>query len=105
MKALSQHAAALLLLAPGVGLGRRLNSASASPSTESRITTVSFVNATEGTITISGDDTPLGVGADATIVVDGRPATLHDVRKGMEVISRTADGSSVSELDVKTIQS
>jgi len=105
MKALVQHAAALLLLAPGVCLGSKQKTAPSPPDTESLVTTVSLVNATQGTITISGDETPFVVGADATIVIDGRPSALRDVQKGMEVISRTADGSSVYEIDLKTVKS
>jgi hypothetical protein len=97
MKALVQHAAALLLLAPGVCLRSRLT---ASPNSM-----VYFVNAIRGTITISGDDTPFMVGADATILIDGRPAALRDVQKGMEVISRTAHGFSAPVINLKRVKS
>lgn len=98
-------AVVLLLFAPGVCLGKNLKPVPDAPSTESLVTAVTVANDSQGTITISDDDTPFVVTAGTTIILDGHPATLADVRKGMLVMSRTANGSSAPEIDLKTVRS
>ena len=64
---------------------------------------VTMTGSSGGTITITGDDTPFIVDADATIMIDGQRATINDVHAGMQVLSRTAPDSSMAEIDLKTV--
>ena len=95
----------LLLFTPGVSLARKLILDPDAPNIESLVTAISVVKESQGTITISDDDAPFVVTAGTTIIIDGHPATISDVKKGMQVMSRTLSDSSAPEIDLKTVQS
>jgi hypothetical protein len=69
---------------------------------DSLVTAVS-PSADGGTITIAGVDAPFVVGANTTILVDGKTATISDVQVGMQVVSRSLPDSVDSEIDLKTV--
>jgi hypothetical protein len=66
------------------------------------VTSVSAGSGGTGTIGITGGVT-FAVDSDTTIVVDGKAATLKDVKAGLEVMTQTAPGSSAPEIDLKTV--
>lgn len=73
------------------------------PDTQSLVTAVTPGSSGQGTITISDNDTPFVVDTHTTILIDGAPATISSVQQGMLVISRSAPGSSASEIDLKKV--
>jgi hypothetical protein len=83
--------------------GHRRLLAPDAPDTQSLVTAVTPTAPGQGTISISDNDTPFVVDAHTTIVIDGAPAALTDVQEGMEVISRSAPGTSASEIDLKKV--
>jgi hypothetical protein len=105
MRILFPLAVLLFLIAPSVCWGSKLlKFAPDAPNTESLVTAVSVLSDSRGSITISGDDTPFVVQSGTTIIIDGHSATLGDVKKGMQALSRTASDSSSPEIDLKTVQ-
>jgi len=103
MKTLLVLAAALLLVMPGVCLGKDRNEPPPKPNTESLVTDISITSDSHGMITISDDPTPFAVDTGTAIIIDGQPATLRNVQKGMLVLSRTLPDSSAPEIDLKTV--
>ena len=93
----------LLPIASGICQAAKLKQLPDASDTQSMVTAVSITNESEGTITISGEDSPFVVTASTTIVVDGHPATLRDVHKGMQVLTHTMADSSAPEIDLKTV--
>ena len=89
----------------GLGLtaGLFLAASVACYAAEDSLVTAVTPSADGGTITISGDDAPFVVGANTTILVDGKTAAIGDVQVGMQVMSHTLPDSSQSEIDLKTV--
>jgi hypothetical protein len=93
----------LLLCAPLLCLGKPKKAAPEdAPDTQSLVTAVS-VTGTGGTITVSGTDAPFVVDDNTTIMLDDQRVTINDVHEGMRVLSQTTPGSSMSEIDLKTV--
>ena len=54
------------------------------------------------TVAITGG-TPFAIDSNTTIVIDGAPATLGQIKPGMQVMSQSAPGTTFGEIDLKTL--
>jgi len=104
MKSRFQLAIVMVLFMPGVFLEAKTKKLHEAPDAQPLVTAISMKNKSEGKITIFGEDTPFVVKASTTISIDGHPATLGEVHKGMQVLSHTMADSSAPEIDLKTAQ-